>query len=129
MKNRRLLRVERQVKEIVGEILERGAKDPRIGFVSVMSVEVTPDLRNARVFVSIYGSEEESARTLQGLQSARSYVQRELGKLMRTRYTPVITFQRDESIAYADRINRIIDKMKETGQWAAGDEREDESSD
>jgi len=121
--------VERQVKQIVGEILERGAKDPRIGFVSVMSVEVSADLRNARVFVSIFGSEEEISRTMQGLQSARSYVQRELGLQMSTRYTPVITFQRDKSIAYADRINRIIDQMKEKGQWVSGDDQEDESSD
>ena len=129
MRSRRLLRVERQVKQIVGEILERGAKDPRIGFVSVMSVEVSADLRNARVFVSIFGSEEEISRTMQGLQSARSYVQRELGLQMSTRYTPVITFQRDKSIAYADRINRIIDQMKEKGQWVSGDDQEDESSD
>jgi ribosome-binding factor A len=129
MKSRRLLRVERQVKQIVGEILGRGTKDPRIGFVSVVSVEVSADLRRARVFVSIYGSEEEAARTLEGLQSARGYIQRELGMSMRTRYTPVITFQRDGSIAYAARINRIIGEMKEMGQWASGDEQEDESPD
>ena len=126
MKSRRLLRVERQVKQIVGDILKRGAKDPRIGFVSVMSVKVSPDLRHAQVFVSIFGSEEEATRTLQGLQSARSYIQRELGRLMSTRYTPVIVFQRDESIAYSARINRIIGGLKEKGDWLPADDQEDE---
>lgn len=126
MKSRRLLRVERQVKQIIGDILKRGAKDPRIGFVSVVAVEVSPDLRHARVFVSIYGSEEENTRTLQGLQSARSYIQRELGRMMCTRYTPVIAFQRDESIAYSDHINRIIGGLKEKGEWLPADDQEDE---
>jgi len=106
-----------QVKRIVGEILEQGAKDPRIGFVSVMGVEMSGDLKSARVYISIYGEEPEVEKTMSGIQSARSYIQRELGDRLSARYTPRISFHLDRSIAYGERIDRVIEKLhREEGQ-------------
>ena len=114
--------MEEQVKRIVSEILKRGAKDPRIGFVSVTGVEISADLRNARVFVSMLGEPSEVEKTLGGLQSARSYIQRELGRRMSSRYTPVISFHRDDSISYGLRIEGVIRELKEKGDWSGEDD-------
>lgn len=117
MKSRRQLRVAEQIKRIVGEILGRGTKDPRIGFVSVMGVEISGDLKTARVFISIFGDQAEVQKTMLGLQSARSYIQRELGGQIHTRYTPLISFHLDRSISYGERIDRVINKLhREEGQ-------------
>ncbi len=121
-KSRRRLRVEEQIKRILGEILSTGAKDPRIGFVSVTRVETTADLKQARVCISVLGEEEEVRRALEGLRSARGYFQRELGRRMSTRYTPVISFSFDDSLQYSDRINRLFDRLHE------GEEERDEGS-
>ena len=111
------MRVAEQVRRIVGQVLERGAKDPRIGFVSVTGVDVSGDLKTARIFVSIYGEEAEVQKTMLGIQSARSYIQRELGEHLRTRYTPRISFHIDRSISYGERIDRVIEKLhREEGQ-------------
>ena len=111
-KRRRQCKVEEQVKRILGDILQAGANDPRIGFVSVIRVETTGDLKNARVYVSIMGEDVEVEKSLEGLRSARSYFQRELGHRMSSRYTPVISFVLDESIEYSERIDRILSELK-----------------
>ncbi|HDL64781.1 MAG TPA: 30S ribosome-binding factor RbfA, partial [Proteobacteria bacterium] len=84
-KSRRQSKVEEQVKRILGDILQVGANDPRIGFVSVVRVDTTGDLKNARVYVSIMGEDVEVEKSLEGLRSARSYFQRELGRRMSSR--------------------------------------------
>ena len=113
MKANRLPRVEEQIKRIIGEILAAGAKDPRIGFASVTRVSVTPDLKQAKVFVSVYGDEAETEKTFAGLTSARSYIQRELGSQVSYRNTPVISFHYDSSISYAARIEELLKEIKE----------------
>lgn len=110
-KSRRQCKIEEQVKRILGDILRGGVNDPRIGFVSVVRVETTGDLKNARVYVSIMGEDEEVQKSLEGLLSARSYFQRELGRRMSSRYTPVISFVLDESIEYSERIDRILSEL------------------
>ena len=110
-KRRRQCKVEEQVKRILGDILQGGVNDPRIGFVSVVRVETTGDLKNARVYVSIMGEDAEVEKSLEGLRSARSYFQRELGHQMSSRYTPVISFVLDESIEYSERIDRILSEL------------------
>lgn len=112
-KSRRQCRMEEQVKRILGEILKTGVNDPRIGFVSVVRVEMTGDLKMARVYVSVLGGDNDAHRTLEGLRSARSYFQRELGHQMSSRYTPVITFFLDDSMRYSDRINHILNELKD----------------
>ena len=112
-KSRRQCRVEEQVKRILGEILKEGVNDPRIGFVSVIRVEMTGDLKMARIYVSVLGGDDDANRTLEGLRSARSYFQRELGHQMSSRYTPVITFFLDDSMRYSDHINHILNELKD----------------
>ena len=111
-KNRRQCKAEEQVKRILGDILQAGANDPRIGFVSIVRVEMTGDLKSARVYVTIMGEDEEIQKSLEGLRSARSYFQRELGHRMSSRYTPVISFVMDDSIEYSARIDRILSEIK-----------------
>lgn len=113
-KSRRQCKVEEQVKRILGDILQDGANDPRIGFVSIVRVETTRDLKIARVYVSIMGEEGEIHKSLEGLQSARSYFQRELGQRISSRYTPVISFALDKSIEYSNRIDRILSELNNT---------------
>jgi len=112
MKTHRLARIEEQIKRIIGEILAAGAQDPRIGFASVTRVSVTPDLQQAKVFISVYGGEEEARKTFQGLQCARSYIQRELGAQISYRNTPVISFHEDRALAYGSRIEEILQEIK-----------------
>lgn len=95
------------LKRETSEIL-RTMKDPRIGFVSVTDVEVSRDLRHVKVFVSIYGDEEEKTDTLQALVHAQGFVRSELGKRIRLRHTPEIAFRMDESIERGARINELL---------------------
>lgn len=95
-------------KEETSAILQRNLKDPRIGFVSVTDVELTPDLRHARIFVSIYGDAEAKARTMEGLRSAEGFVRTELAHRIRLRHVPEVTFRIDESIEQGDRVNRLL---------------------
>lgn len=120
-KSRRQRRVEKQIKRILGEILGSGANDPRIGFVSVVSVEATRDLKSARVYVSVLGEGIDIRNTLEGIRSARSYFQREMGRRMSSRYTPVITFFLDDSIQYSNRIDRILSELKDKEDWPGED--------
>jgi len=88
-------------------------KDPRIGFVTVTSVEVTPDIRYARIFVSVLGSAEETKQTLTVLNKARGFIRAELGKRIRLRYTPEVEFRFDESIGHGARIMELLEEVKE----------------
>jgi len=121
--------VEHQIQRVVGEIIGKGARDPRIGFVSVMGVDVTPDLKNAHIHVSVYGSEEEVAKTLEGLESARSFIQRELASALRLRYSPKIFFHRDDSIAYTMKVEEMLGSLRrEDGQLPADDDEDTEET-
>lgn len=98
-------------------VLGKGAKDPRIGFVSVVRVETTGDLKQARVYVSVYGGEGEAEETLNGLQSARGFIQRELGQQMSARYTPVISFHLSDPERDGSRIDQMLDELKKEEGW------------
>jgi ribosome-binding factor A len=92
----------------VSELVAREIKDPRIGFVTFTRVEMSDDLRCAKIFASMLGSEEERARTLQGLASATGYIRRHLGRVLRLRYTPELTFLADESLAQGAKIAQLL---------------------
>jgi ribosome-binding factor A len=92
----------------VSELVAREIKDPRIGFVTFTRVEMSDDLRYAKLFVSMLGSEEERARTLQGLASATGYIRRHLGRVLRLRYTPELTFLVDESLVHGAKIAQLL---------------------
>lgn len=101
-------RVADAIKEEVSDLLRRGLKDPRVGFVTVTDVEVSPDLRQAKVFYSVVGSEAERAATQKGLESATGFVQSRVGKRLRLRNTPLIEFRYDESLERGARIEKLL---------------------
>jgi ribosome-binding factor A len=86
-------------------------KDPRIGFVTITGVRTTRDLSQATVFVSVLGSEEEQARTLDGLRSAHGVLQAQVGRELGTRRTPVLSFEYDPAIERGVRLTQIIDEL------------------
>lgn len=103
-------RIREEFKREMSDIL-RKMKDPRIGFVSVTDVELSRDLRHAKIFVSIYGDEEEKENTLAALVHAQGFVRSEIGQRIRMRHTPEIAFRLDDSIERGDRINRLLRSM------------------
>lgn len=104
------------IKEQVSDIIQHQLKDPRIGFVSVTDVEVSVDLRHAKVFVSVLGDAQAKSDTMAGLESAQGYVRGELGRRLQMRFAPEILFRLDESIERGTRIvNLIREVAKDTG--------------
>jgi ribosome-binding factor A len=101
------------IKEQVSEIIQQKLKDPRIGFVSVTDVEVTGDLRHAKIFVSVLGDDQAKTDTMTGLASAIRYVRGELGRRLQMRFTPEILFRLDESIERGTRVMSLIREVSE----------------
>lgn len=93
--------------------LAEGVKDPRVtGLVTVTGVDVTRDLRHARVHVSILGSEQDKKQTMEGLQSVAGYLRAKLGRTLRLRVTPELEFKYDASIAHAARIDSLLEQIR-----------------
>jgi ribosome-binding factor A len=105
----RMRRVNEAVREVVSARLAEGLRDPRIGFVTVTSVDTSPDLRQARVYVSVLGGEEERAATLEGLESAHGVLQQAVARELRMKHTPALQFVFDESIDRGMRITELLD--------------------
>jgi ribosome-binding factor A len=106
--NRRTERLSEEIREGVAELLAHGLKDPRIGFVTVTRVDLTADLRLARVHVGILGTPAERRKTLEGLEQAAGYIRREVGRRLRVRHTPEIAFVYDEGLDAAERVAKIL---------------------
>jgi ribosome-binding factor A len=105
----RMRRVNEAVREVVSARLAGGLRDPRIGFVTVTSVDTSSDLRQARVYVSVLGGDEERAETLAGLESARGLLQQTVASELRMKHTPTLQFVFDESIDRGMRITELLD--------------------
>jgi ribosome-binding factor A len=105
----RMRRVNEAVREVVSARIAEGLRDPRIGFVTVTAVETSPDLRQARVYVSVLGSEKERAATLEGLESAHGVLQQAVAGELRMKRTPTLQFVFDESIDRGMRITELLD--------------------
>ena len=110
MSGDRMRRVDGAVREVLSSKLAAGLKDPRIGFVTVTSVETAPDLRHARVYVSVLGSDEEREATMEGLASSHGYLQQALGSELRMKRTPTLEFVHDDSVDRGFRIGEIIEE-------------------
>ena len=108
MPTARMRRVNESIKEILGDAITTELKDPRIGFVTVTEVDTSTDLRTARVYVSVLGSEEERERSLAGLRSSHGFLQGKIASAMRMKRTPTLTFEYDESAERGDRISRLL---------------------
>lgn len=106
----RMRRVNAAVRQVVSEGLSE-LKDPRIGFVTVTGVDTSPDLREARVFVSVLGSERKRARTLEGLAAAHGVLQARLGSELRLKRTPQLAFEYDPSLERGVRMSQLIDEL------------------
>lgn len=109
----RSTRVGEQMKKELSEILGRKIKDPRVGFVTVTDVEVTGDLQQAKVYISVLGDAEKREDTLKGLAKAKGFIRSELGQRIRLRKTPEISFEFDESIDYGNRIENLLHQIQE----------------
>lgn len=101
-------RIAEQMKKELGEILTRKIKDPRVGFVTVTDVEVTGDLQQAKVFISVLGDEQQKQDTLLGLAKAKGFIRSEIGQRIRLRKTPELVFEFDEALEYGNRIETIL---------------------
>jgi ribosome-binding factor A len=104
----------RRVNEAVREVVSEGLgalKDPRIGFVTVTGVETSPDLRHARVFVSVLGSEAKRERTLAGLAAAHGVLQARLARQLRMKRTPQLAFEYDPTVERGVRMTQLIDEL------------------
>jgi ribosome-binding factor A len=105
----RMRRVNEAVREVVSARLAEGLRDPRIGFVTVTSVDTSPDLRQARVYVSVLGTDDERAETMAGLDSAHGVLQQAVATELRMKRTPTLQFVFDESIERGMRISELLD--------------------
>ncbi len=105
-------RVEKLARQVLGEAIAN-LKDPRIGFATVTAVRITPDLQHARVMVSVLGTAEEQEATMKGLQSAKAHLRSELGRQVRMKYSPDLTFQLDHGPEEAERLESLLRKIHE----------------
>ena len=107
-KQLRIEKLQELIKQEMSKMLLKELKDPRIGFVTVTDVEMTGDLREAKIFVSVMGDEEQVKNSLEGLNSALGFVRREIGQRVRLRFTPEISFALDTSLDYGDHIQKLL---------------------
>ncbi len=117
--NRRPDRVSEAIREEIAMFLADGVKDPRVAaLVTVTGVDITRDLRHAKVFVSMLGSDEERASTMEGLESLAPQLRGRIGRALRLRLAPEIAFKLDESIARAARIEALLSQIQQTDSAA-----------
>jgi ribosome-binding factor A len=121
-KSQRLDQIEHEIVRELSELLHKGLKDPRVGFVTITGCKVSPDLRSARVFASPMGEPREAAQTMRGLASAAGFLSVELGKRLRMRRTPTLTIVRDDSIARGVKLSTLIDEVKRKDEARARQE-------
>jgi ribosome-binding factor A len=113
MPRERMRRVNEAVREVLSTAIGKDLKDPRIGFVTVTAVDTSPDLRHARVYVSVLGNERERADTLSGLTSSHGFLQSRVASELRLKHTPQLDFHYDESVERGARITRLLREGEE----------------
>ncbi|AET60419.1 30S ribosome-binding factor RbfA [Paenibacillus sp. NRS-1782] len=101
-------RVGEQIKKELSQLIQTELKDPRIGFITVTGVDLTNDLSQAKIYLSVLGDEEQKTSSLKALDKANGYLRSELGKRIRLRHIPELIFKIDESIAYGSRIEKLL---------------------
>ncbi|MDF2668064.1 MAG: ribosome-binding factor [Paenibacillus sp.] len=109
----RVGRVGEQIKKELSVILQAELKDPRVGFITVTGVDVTNDLSQAKVFLSVLGTDQQKEDTLKAIDKATGFIRSELGKRIRLRKTPDLLFQFDSSVEYGSRIDRLLTQLNE----------------
>lgn len=111
MANIRVGRVGEQIKKELSLILQTEIKDPRVGFITVTGVDVTNDLSQAKVYLSVLGNDEQQEDTLHALAKAQGFIRGELGKRIRLRHVPELLFRFDTSIDYGSRIETLLKEL------------------
>jgi ribosome-binding factor A len=111
MNSRRLLKAAEAIREVVGMAILVEIKDPRVCDVTVTYVEVSPDMRQARVHVSVMGDEKKQTLCLRGLESASGFLQSKVGKRIDTRYTPRLKFVLDQGVKHSLEVSRILQEV------------------
>ena len=117
MSGGRMRRVDEAVRAVLSDVIASDLKDPRVGFVTVTGVKTSPDLRHARVFVSVLGDEQTRAASLDGLRSAHGFLQRHVADELTLKHTPTLTFEYDDSVDRGMRVSQLLD---ESGTAADG---------
>lgn len=106
------IRINSEVQREMSQIIREDIKDPRVHpLTSVMAVEVTPDLKFAKIFISVFGNDEEKEKTMEGLKKSASFARMQLARRMNLRNTPELTFVLDESIEYGVKMSKKIDEV------------------
>lgn len=121
MSSARPERVQEAIRQEVSKIVQNEIKDPRLGFITITTVELTRDLRYARVFFSVLGEEKDKKLALKGLKSAKGYIKGLLADRIKLRYMPEIEFKIDDSYEHTMRVHDILDKIKKERRDAEGD--------
>ena len=103
-------RVDEAVRAVLSEAISKDLQDPRVGFITVTGVKTSPDLRHARVYVSVLGDEDERAASLEALQAARGFLQGRVAHSLRLKHTPALMFDYDESIDRGMRISELLNE-------------------
>jgi ribosome-binding factor A len=122
MSSERMRRVNEAIREVIGEVASKELKDPRVGFVTVTDVKTSPDLRHARVYVSVLDSdghamaESDREATLEGLRSAHGYLQHRVADELHLKHTPVLSFVYDDTPERALRLGELIDAGAGSGE-------------
>jgi len=111
MRFKRSQRIQELLLEEISKLLQSGLKDPRIGFTTLTRVEVSDNLKHAKVFVSVMGTEKEKSDTLEALISAKGFIRNSLGKNLYLRYLPELEFKKDENAEHVEKITRIISDL------------------
>ncbi len=109
----RIGRIAEEIKKELSYMLQMELKDPRVGFVTITGVEVTNDLSQAKVYLSVFGDDEKRQETLKALAKAAGFLRTELGKKIRLRHVPELLFKLDASIDYGQKIERILNQINE----------------
>lgn len=115
----RARRLADRIKTVVAETVERGIKDPRLGFVTFTDARVTPDLREATLFYTVLGDDTERQDTAMALESAKGVIRAEIGKQCRLRFTPILTFTADHVPETADHIEALVREAREADSRVA----------
>ncbi len=109
--SRRTEQVAEEIRRILGDLLVREVRDPRIGMLTVTGVDVSPDLKHARVHVSVLGSEDDERLSMTALRKASGFLRTELGRRMALRHVPELRFQPDRSVQHAVHISKLLDEV------------------
>ncbi len=112
MASLRACKVAEQIKKEISSIINHQVKDPRVGFVTITKVEVSNDLRHAKVYISSLEDEAERAQSIKGLEQAKGFIRKEIAKRINLRYTPELIIRFDDSIEHGVKISKLLSQLK-----------------